>query len=391
MEFLRELVQIKTNVEMATLFEELGNLGKLGLGPMVNAFKQTYSAYRKKYSEIGKDTTPTGKKFSQEHWNLGKDSETVDGGNIKNWAGLKKIYKAHADDKPLAAIFSIDGKPVALMIGTQYNLDSVNDKLALSWDFSKVAPTKEESEELTKGLNTKGDTSGWRTEVVGGSTKLGASSRSDTVKSDEYDYKTKEYAEKFITKKYAGFVQTVREVVPFINNLAKTFGSRLDVKLILADKVRDEKRNARRANPVVEPKDIKIFQDDIGKRLAKYKNSKMDTAEDAQDFVNKVFGGGLKKLQFAGSTYSVLPEAEFVGSNDKRGTGGGYRSFYNGTMKDLIAGKMVTMRFSADTKESDYNTLYLSVKFSKGQLVPVEMRYTDKANGAYGSSEKVTF
>jgi hypothetical protein len=389
MELLRELVQIKNNSEMSDLLEELGNLGKLGLGPMVNAFKQTYSAWQKG-RDVRRETTPTGKKFSQENYSLGKDSEAVDGGNIKNWMGLKKVYKTHSASNPLATIFLVDKKPVALMIGSEGNLDSINDKVALSWDFSKLDPSKEEAEALTKGLNQKGSSSGWRTEIVGGSSKLGASGRTDVEKEKEYDYKTSEYAEKFTTKKYAGFVQTVREIVPFINNLAKTFGSRLEVKLILADKVRLSKRGERAGNRPIDPKELKLFTSDIKTRLAKFKNSKMDTAEDAQDFVNKVFGGGLKKLQFLGSTYSVIPAREYVGSNQKQGSKG-YQAFYNGTMADLISGKNVTMKFEADHKESDYNSLYLTVKFSKGQLIPVEVRYSDKTKGTYGTAETVKF
>ena len=385
MEFLRELVQIKHNVEMTELLEELGNLGKLGLGPMVDAFKQTYSAWQRGRSEAHKETSSTEKKFSQEHREIGKDSETVDGGNIKNWMGLKKLYTKFSADKPVAAIFYVDKKPVALMIGAEWSLASINDKVALSWDFSKVAPTKEESEALTKGLNTKGTSNSWRAKVVGGSTKLGASGRTDIEKSEEYVYKKAEYEEKFTTKKYAGFVQTVREIVPFVNNLAKAFGERLDVKLILADKVRKAKQGERQANRPIEAKDISLFKDDLKTRLTKYKNSKADTAENAQEFIDKVLSGALKKLTFAGSTYSTTPVKKYIGSNDRHQKG--YRAFYDGTMNDLISGKPVTMEFEADRKESDYNTLYLTVKMIKGALVPVEMKYSVKG----GKSEKVTF
>lgn len=389
MELLRELVEIKRDTYMSDLFEELGNLGKLELGPMVNAFKQTYSVYTRHtrgYRADNKETSAAGKKFSNQSMEIGKDSETVDGGGIKNWMGLKKVYKKFTDQRPIAAIFVVDKKPVALMIAAEWDLSSINDRVALAWDFSKVAPTKEESEALTKGLNTKGEHNAWREEVVGGQTKLGASTRTDIEKSKRYDHKAGEYEEKFTTKKYSGFTQTVREVVPFVNNLATAFGSRLEVRLILADKVRQAKRQERMTNRPIDPEDITLFKDSISKRLAKYKNSKLDSAEDAQDFVNKVFGGGLKKLQFAGSTYSVIPSKEYIGSSKNR-----HQGFYNGTMQDLMSGKSVTMQFEADRAESDFNTLYLTVKMVKGSLVPVEMRYQDKKKGTYGTSEKVKF
>jgi hypothetical protein len=392
MEFLRELVEIKHNTEMADLFEELGNLGKLGLGQMVNAFKQTYTAYQRGRDEPTKETGTTGKKFTQDNSTLGKDSVAVDGGNIKNWMGLKKVYKAHSADRPLATIFEVDGKPVALMIGAEWNLDSINDKVALSWDFSKLDPTKEEAASLTKGLNSKGSSSSWRNEVVGGSTKHAASARSDIEKSKDYNYDKNEYEEKFVTKKYAGFVQTVREIVPFINNLASTFGKRLTVKLILADKVRIAKQGERRGNQPIDPKQAKLFTDDLKTRLAKYKNTKIDSADTAEEFIKKVFGGGLKKLKFAGRSYSAVPDTEYMGSSDSRGRSGNkHQYFYNGTMASLFSGKPVTMKFSADSKEGDYNSLYLTVKLVNGALTPVEVKYSDKEKGGYGSSETLKF
>lgn len=372
MHLLCELIEIKKNVEMLDLLEDLGNLKKLGLGTMVDAFKQTYSSGK------SLETRAVGNKFNRyDHGVIGKDSETVDGGTIKNWNGLKKVYVANKDEYPLATIFSVDGKPVSLMIASVSELDGINSRVALAWDFSSVKPTPEEAAELTKGLNTKGSESSWRKKVAVDA-KPEKSSRDEKIEDETYNFDTNEYDKLFITKKYAGFVQTVREVAPFVNNLAKAFGSRLTVKLILADKVKMQKRNERSANQPIEPKDLKLFTNNIKTRLAMYKNTKVATAEDAQDFINKVFGGGLKKLKFAGSTYTVVPAKEYIGSNDKRGQGKGYKSYYNGTMSDLFSGKKVTMQFEADRAESDYNTLYLTVKLVKGQLVPVEARYSDK-------------
>ena len=49
------------------------------------------------------------------------------------------------------------------------------------------------------------------------------------------------------------------------------------------------------------------------------------------------------------------------------------------------------MKFSADTKENDYSSLYLTVKLVDGALKAVEVRYSDKAKGGYGSSETIKF
>lgn len=386
MELLRELLQINHDAEMSDLFEELGNLGKLGLGPMVNAFKQTYAVYHRKNGD--KNTSKEGNKFSNQHRGIGKDSEAVDVGHVKNWAGLRREYKKHSDDHPVAAIFKVDDKPVALLIAAEYDTTSINDKVALAWDFSKLGVDEEEGKKLIAGLNTKGDSS-WRTEIVGTDKKALASGRTDKEKERDYDFNVKDYVEKFTTKKYAGFTQTVREIVPFVNNLGATFGTRLTVALIMADKVRAEKNRARSANRPIDPKDLKLFKDDLSTRLAKYKNTKVDTAEDAADFVKKVFGGGLKKLKFAGRTYSAVPEKEYMGSSHSGR--GKHEYFYNGTFATLLSGKPATMKFEADRKEGDYNTLYLTVKMVNGSLVPVEVRYSEKDGDSYGASKSVKF
>jgi hypothetical protein len=143
MKFLQELIQINRGAELEALFEELGNLGKLGLGPMVNAFKQSYTTYSKRREGLQKYTGAEGKKFSQEMIAIGKDSESIECGKLKNWNGVKKFYKEHSDDQPAAAIIKVDGKPVALMIAREWDLTNTNDKIVLAWDFSKVAPTEE--------------------------------------------------------------------------------------------------------------------------------------------------------------------------------------------------------------------------------------------------------
>jgi hypothetical protein len=382
MELLRELLQINHDAEMSDLFEELGNLGKLGLGPMVNAFKQTYAVYHRRGGD--KNTSKEGNKFSTQHGAIGKDSETIDVGHVKNWTALRREYKKNAEGYPLAAIFKVDDKPVALLIASESDTTSVNDRVGLAWDFSKLNIDEEEGKKLVAGLNTKGKS--WRTEVIGTDKKALASIRTDKEKERDYDFTKGEYVEKFTSQRYAGFTQTVREIVPFVNNLGATFGTRLTVSLVMADKVRMGKRGERAQNRPIDPKDLKLFKDDLSTRLAKYKNTKVDTAEDAEDFVKKVFGGGLKKLKFAGRTYSAVPEKEYMGSSGRSGSGK-HEYFYNGTFATLLSGKPATMKFEADRKEGDYNTLYLTVKFVNGSLVPVEMSYSE----SYGKSQTVKF
>lgn len=384
MELLRELLQINRDIELTELFEDLGNLGQLELGPMVNAFKQTYNAYSNGRRGDVKNSSTEGNKFQD--MRVGKDSETVEGGNIKNWPGLKRVYKKFSDDKPVATIFTVDKKPVALLIASEWDTNSVNDKVALAWDFSKTEISDEEAEVLTRNLNKAGQKE-WRGEVIGTTRSPKTSVRKDEIKSKDYDYKVHDYVEKFTTRKYAGFVQTVREVAPFVNDLAAAFKTRLEVKLILADKVRDAKRSERLKNQPIDPEKLQLFQDDIKTRLAKYKNTKVDTAEDAQDFIDKVLGGGLKKVKFEGRTYSAVPTKKYLGSNS-RGRGENHRAFYDGTIADLFAGKQVTLDFEADRNEKDYNTLYLTIKLVKGAIVPVKMRFSSRDQN---SSKEIKF
>ena len=375
MELLQELLEISNKSDISQLLEDLGNLGKLDLGPMVNAFKQTYSIYRGgRRSGSGKKTSsPEGSKLQS--YELGKDSEAVDAGAIKNWAGVKKAYKAHEDRRPLAAIFSIDDKPAALLIAGPWDIQSINDKVALAWDFSKVKVTPEEAEELTKGLNKAGED--YWNKVVGSERSVGGSAKTEKVSKSDWDAQQQKNIDKFVTKKYSGFVQSVREVSPFINNLGTAFKGRLSVKLILADKVRAEKKSARRQNEPISKEKETLFTDDLRTRLAKYKNAKVDTVDDAKTFIDKVLAGGLKKLTFAGSTYSAVPTSKYLGSSHSRSYKDN-QSFFDGTMNQLFTGKPVTMEFEADRKESDYNTLYLTVKLIKGALTPIEIKYQER-------------
>lgn len=376
MELLRELLDIQARTTFEDLFEDLGNIGKLGLGHMVNAFKQSYSISHKHNEKM---TGSAGSKFT--HYGLGKDSESVDVGGFKGWVGFKKLY-AKEEEKgnyPLAAIFLVDKKPVSLLIATSGQFNSVNDKVALAWDFSKISPTDDEEQSLVKGLNT--DSGGWRSRSEE-KTKSKASSETSTKRLDS-KREGDGHVEFFVHEKYSGYTQTVREVKPYIENLATTFGSRLEVKLILADKVANKKRGERRENPAVDPKNIKLFTDSISIRLAKFKNSKIETAEDADAFVNKVFSGTAKKINFAGATYSAIPSAQYTGSADRK-----HQGFYNSTMKNLFSGKAVDIEFEADRKAEQYQTLYLTIKLVNGTIKPVKMRYTDKDSH---KTETITF
>lgn len=110
--------------------------------------------------------------------------------------------------------------------------------------------------------------------------------------------------------------------------------------------------------------------------MAVFKAGKLETVEDAAAFLKKVFEGKAKKINFAGKTYNALPDGKYLGSNHRAG-GRDSKSFYNTTMRDLIAGKGVDIEFDSDRAKGEYDTLYIKVKLVNGVLTPIEARYRE--------------
>ena len=188
-------------------------------------------------------------------------------------------------------------------------------------------------------------------------------------------------------KQAKGLAQTSIQVKGFVDSLIAQGDVTVDV--ILTDTAGLAKKGERqqRGKPLpikLSDTDIREAKDDLKKRLAFYKASKLETVEDAAAFLTKVLEGKAKKINFAGATYVAVPTAKYLGSNNERG--GKHRSFYDDTMNKLITGKPVELQFETDRAKGEYNTLYLNVKLVNGTLTPVDARYYEN-----GKSKTVKF
>jgi hypothetical protein len=457
MYLLQELLNIKQASDLDMLLEDLGNLKKLGLGKLVNAFKQTFARVGVGRKETIR-TSEVGNKFNR-HSGIGYDSEIIEYVPIiKKWANVKKAILSN--EGTAAVAFSFNEKPVALLICDENDAKSANAPVGLAWDLSKTGLTKEELEEVLAAVRKNDDLG---QDEVASSTKAGASAHdkadssyvsswekknelkrmgkspeefkkvpytdyedwSDAARARNSKVKIEKTGEKISAKmddtevgswdkkaskgfllikqdessfnldvdrvygspkQFVGVTQTTKQASEFIDALAK-FGV-VKITLVLTDQVGAVKRGERQSNPPIDPKYLRLFKDDIEKRLAKYKNSKIETVDDAKDFVKRVFEGGLKKIKFAGLDYNAVPDAKYLGSNHKHGSKN-YVSYHDSTMNNLMSGKAIEMEFAADRKAEQWDTLHLWVKLVNGTLVPVKITYADKTNGKHKSVTEV--
>lgn len=188
-------------------------------------------------------------------------------------------------------------------------------------------------------------------------------------------------------KQAKGLAQTTIQVKAFVDALIAQGDVTVDV--ILTDTAGLAKKGERqqRGKPLptkLSDTEIRDAKNELMKRLAFYKASKLETVEDAAAFLKKVLEGRAKKINFAGATYVAVPTAKYLGSNNERG--GKHKSFYDDTMNKLITGKPVELQFEADREKGEYNTLYLNVKLVNGTLTPVDARYYEN-----GKSKTVKF
>ena len=187
-------------------------------------------------------------------------------------------------------------------------------------------------------------------------------------------------------QKATGTAQTTENIKLFVEALieaGKEDNLEVTVDVIFVDEVGFAKSRGRVNN---RPKDrilsaqaIASLKDDLMKRLAVYKAGKLDTVDDAAEFLQKVFDGKAKKINFAGRTYSSTPTMKYLGSS---GSGNKkYQSFYDTSLPNLLAGKPVQVEFESDRDQNQYETLYLTVKLVGGVLKPIKVKYAE--NGRY--------
>lgn len=339
------------------LIENLGNLGSLGLGKMVNAFKQQYYYHSGKRSELRASDVKS--KFTKNYHSnsvIGHNSTVDKLGTVSSW----NEFKRKAGDKmPVGAILRVDGNVVVTLVlqkgGASVKDYRAGDIIGVAFDLKKVfnAINPHDSDKLSDEMVRSGL-------IVNGNTR-DASTRVETNRWDDR------------TRKYEGVAVVTKNVVTFVNTLASVVT--LEAELIMTGESDRKKRDDRFTNRPIEPKDVKLFKDDLRARLAKYKATKLVNVDDVQQLVNLIFSnnGAFKKINFQGQPYNLVPDIDYVPSASKYAQGG-----YSDFAMKLFTGKEVIIRFSGDSAAQNYDTLYLTIQLVNGAIKPVKIRVNGK-------------
>jgi len=382
MELLNELLEIKSQLDFSMLLEDLGKLKDLGVGRMINAFKQSYQTYdhgRGQSRRTGIRASEIGKNLHR-YSGVGPNSEAVEVPKVSSWATVKKAFKANEASR--AAIFYVDGKAIVLLICDTYDISTNSRAAGLSWDLNGVGCTPSEINNITSTLSDNTESSYSTKKVIHDNDKSTPKATSrHTIEKHESGWKAE--PDKIVAQHYQGVAQYVRTVGLFFDELFKVFGPRIKMKILTSDSEAMKTRGDRSRNRPMERTEISLFSDSLRVRLAKYKNTKVQSVDDMRTFIEKVFSREAKKLKFAGATYTAMPRERTLGSNNSYKHEKTYRNYTDKTMQNLIMGKEVSMEFDADQAAGEYHTLYVFVKFKDGTLVPTKAKYWDVEKKTY--------
>lgn len=377
MELLAELLTMNEDKDLEQLLEDLGNLKKLGLGRMVNAFKQSFRYYddgRRRWNSSGMRATDVGNKINARETGIGPNSTFVDVKHpIKNWGTIKKTYRDNQESKPCAVVIYVDRKAVSLMIGNMDSLSGAKGPWGVTYDFTgfldedEIKPIvasldfhdpNEKNPHHQQAKVRYGVTSDEKTNPKGSGRKM-------AIKMDYWD------ANKIEVKNYEAFGVTHKNINAFIDGLVAEFGARLTAKVILADAEIQKKAKERMLNRPIKREDIKLFKDDLAARLVKYKLNNAVTVNNIREFINKIFNeGNTKKLKFGGETYEAKPG------------NGRYNDSESGSIEKMMKGGSAEIRYYAAKKNkddwySDDRYIIVELKLVNMQLKPVSVKYRE--------------
>lgn len=138
MQLLTELLDLNER-EGYFLTENLNHLKELGLGRMVNAFKQSFSqSGHGNTSRLTK--TNVGSKLQSRATGIGPGSESIEVGPVRNWPRVKRELIKQADIGIAGLLFRVDEKPVSLVVmGTGWTINNTRVVLGQAWDFTNVS------------------------------------------------------------------------------------------------------------------------------------------------------------------------------------------------------------------------------------------------------------
>jgi hypothetical protein len=325
--------------DLQVLNEDLGNLGKLNVGPLINVLKQSGGSSKRH----GDFINPAGTKFATGYgYDIGSTSEIIDVGPLKDGIkSLRRAYKSHDDDARAFAVY-IGGTPVMFGTFTAYDLAGRSRSGRLAYDFSAF---KEQWDQLQPK-------DAWRR------------------KEPETTYREKEpYWNQYSSDpkptqpdRYYGNMVSTEELIGLFDKIAaisKETNQPVTAKLVLSDKAAQAKRRQRYS-----VRDIESGRDDLMTRLRKYKLSKKPTVNTIEEFIKYAMDNPGKTVQFAGRSYVLK-----VSSYDKIDPAA------------LLSGKPFDSVYNTADPNS-YDSLRLTYMFDPREqtLKPIFAQWYDKSD-----------
>lgn len=231
MDLLCELIEFRQNRHSIVL-EDLGSVKKTGLGRMVNAFKQSYYFYNGTKDDFGPHTSDMGRTIHARTTGVGKNSDVVSiDESVTGWTFVKKMYRKTIREGrgiPVAVVFYIAGKAVALIITSEDSFSNSKHVVGLSWDFTGVG-SDEEVADIVDGIELHDRTAHGVAQKNVDSRK---SEQTHVMKKRRWDDEEKGPQ----TRHYQGVGVTIKDAAEFVEKMVKIFGSELKMRLILAEK-----------------------------------------------------------------------------------------------------------------------------------------------------------
>lgn len=233
MQLLTELLDINVHNTFFITENNIGSLKDLGLGRMINAFKQSFSlAGRGSTARLNQ--TNVGGKIQARSTGIGPGSEVLDQGHVRNWPHVRReVIKNLVDPGVSAIMFRIDEKPVALIVlGPQWSINNSKAVVGMAWDFTNVSGSDQEVKSVLNGLSIK--------------RKAAADKEAKDGKKTDVPLRM-----------YQGYAQTMDQVTEFVKMGVNAFGNRFDFAFITPEPEKDAKKDEK------DPKGKKTVKESI--------------------------------------------------------------------------------------------------------------------------------
>ena len=317
--------------------ENLGNLQKLQVGPMINVLKQHSRSARSGREDP--HIEPVGNKFARR--DIGPNSEIIDVGVLKG--GIKGLRKAYKENKGAEgfAIY-IGGKAVMFGTFSAETLAGSSRTARLAYDFSDH-----------KDIWNQVFTQSWDRLQT-------ATARS--IEPRSYEKADAEKQGKVAKpNQYAGNMVATAElskIFDVVELISKSTGQLATAKLVMRDIESAQTRIDRYRQA-----DINKGVEDLKTRLTKFKLAKQPTVDTIEDFIKYAMDNPGKIVQFAGRTYKSDPESYVTGF----------------TPQSLLSGRPFAVHYSCADPGVYGNQLMIVYAFDRKtqQLKPISAEWSD--------------